>query len=113
MENNEIKYFSRVEDFLKTLLNKTGKVYSVIDCMDPIPLTPELLLTKKFTTEYLNSKSYGGSLVHLDGIFRHQSGIYIYLSKTEVETTYKIKIIYDVIQLDEVILFIKNLMRLK
>ena len=110
---NEIKYFKKENDFLKSLLDTTGKVYSVIECMDYIPITPELLLTKRFTIEYLNSKSYGGSLIHTEGIFRNNAGIYLYLSKTEVETTYKIKIIYDITQLDEVVLFIKNLTRLK
>jgi len=109
----EANYFRRLDDFLKSLLDKTGKVYSVIECVDTIPITPELLLTKRFTTEFLNSKSYGGSLIHTEGIFRNASGIYLYLSKTDVEASYKIKIIYDVSQLDEVILFIKNLMRLK
>jgi hypothetical protein len=106
-------YFTRLEDFLKSLLDRTTKVYSVIDIMDHIPITPELLLTKRFTTEYLNSKSYSGGLMHLEGIFRNPAGIYLYLSKTEVESTYKIKVIYDVEQLDEVVLFIKNLNRLK
>jgi hypothetical protein len=106
-------YFARLDDFLKSLLERTSKVYSVIEIMDHIPINPELLLTKRFTSEYLNSKSYGGGLLHLDGIFRNQAGIYLYLSKTEVESTYKIKVIYDVAQLDEVVLFIKNLNRLK
>ena len=110
---NEIKYFKKEDDFLKSLLGKTGKVYSTIECMDHIPITPELLLTKRFTIEYLNSKSYGGSLIHTEGIFRNNAGIYLYLSKMEVETTYKIKVIYDISQLDEVVLFIKNLTRLK
>ena len=110
---NEIKYFKKENDFIKSLLDTTGKVYSVIECMDYIPITPELLLTKRFTIESLNSKSYGGSLIHTEGIFRNNAGIYLYLSKTEVETTYKIKIIYDITQLDEVVLFIKNLTRLK
>lgn len=109
----ERTYFKKEEDFLKSLLDKTGKVYSVIESMDYLPITPELLLSKNFTTEYLSSKSYSGSLVHTEGIFRNQSGIYLYLSKTETETSYKMKIIYNVLQLDEVILFIKNLMRLK
>jgi hypothetical protein len=110
---NEIKYFIKENDFLKSLLETTGKVYSVIDCMDHIPITPELLLTKRFTSEYLSSKSYGGSLVHTEGIFKNPAGIFLYLSKMDVETTYKIKIIYDVAQLDEVVLFIKQLSKLK
>lgn len=109
MEN----YFKKQEEFIKSLLDKTNKVYSVIECMDSIPITPELLLTKRFTIEYLDSKSYSGSLVHTEGIFKNNAGIYLYLSKTELETTYKIKVIYDVAQFDEVVLFIKNLVRLK
>lgn len=110
---NEIKYFKKIDDFISSLLGKTNKVYSVIECMDHIPITPELLLTKRFTIEYLDSKSYGGSLIHTEGIFRNNAGIYLYLSKMEIETTYKIKVIYDIAQLDEVVLFIKNLTRLK
>lgn len=109
MEN----YFKKQEEFIKSLLDKTNKVYSVIECMDSIPITPELLLTKRFTIEYLDSKSYSGSLVHTEGIFKNNAGIYLYLSKTELETTYKIKVIYDVSQFEEVVLFIKNLTRLK
>jgi hypothetical protein len=110
---NEIKYFKKENDFLKSLLDTTGKVYSVIECMDYIPVTPEILLTKRFTSEYLSSKSYGGNLTHSEGIFKNPAGIFLYLSKTDVETTYKIKVIYDVTQLDEVVLFIKQLTRLK
>jgi hypothetical protein len=109
MEN----YFKKQEEFIKSLLDKTNKVYSVIEYMDSIPITPELLLTKRFTIEYLDSKSYSGSLVHTEGIFKNNAGIYLYLSKTELETTYKIKVIYDVSQFEEVVLFIKNLTRLK
>ena len=110
---NEIKYFKKEDDFLKSLLETTGKVYSVIEIMDPTPITPELLLTKRFTMEYLDSKSYGGTLNHSEGIFKNPAGIFLYLSKIEVETTYKIKVIYDVAQFDEVVLFIKQLTRLK
>jgi hypothetical protein len=106
-------YFARLDDFLKSLLERTSKVYSVIEIMDHIPINPELLLTKRFTSEYLNSKSYGGNLTHLEGLFKSPAGIFLYLSKMDVETTYKIKVIYDVSQLDEVVLFIKQLTRLK
>jgi len=110
---NEMIYFKKEDDFLKSLLETTGKVYSVIECMDYIPITPEILLTKRFTSEYLSSKSYGGNLTHSEGIFKNPAGIFLYLSKTDIETTYKIKVIYDVTQLDEVVLFIKQLTRLK
>jgi hypothetical protein len=109
---NEIKYFKKENDFLKSLLDTTGKVYSVIECMDHIPITPEILLTKRFTRRYLSSKSYGGKLTHSEGIFENPAGIFLYLSKMDVETTYKIKVIYDVSQLDEVSLFIKQLIKL-
>lgn len=109
----EIIYFKRLNDFLDSLLGKTNKLYSVIECMDHIPITPELLLTKRFNVEYLESKSYGGILQHNEGIFKTPAGIYLYLSKTEIETTYKIKVIYQIEQLDEVILFIKNLTKIK
>lgn len=105
--------FRRENDFLKSLLETTGKVYSVIDCMDHIPITPELLLTKRFTSEYLSSKYHLGNIDHIEGIFKNPAGIFLYLSKMDVETTYKIKIIYDVAQLDEVVLFIKQLSKLK
>jgi hypothetical protein len=113
MEIFEKKYFKKLDEFIKTLSVKTNKLYSVVECMDHIPITPELLLTKRFTLEYLDSKSYNGSLVHTEGIFKNNAGIYLYLSKTEMESTYKIKVIYDVTQFDEVVLFIKNLTRLK
>jgi hypothetical protein len=105
--------FRRENDFLKSLLETTGNVYSVIDCMDHIPITPELLLTKRFTSEYLSSKYHLGNIDHIEGIFKNPAGIFLYLSKMDVETTYKIKIIYDVAQLDEVVLFIKQLSKLK
>lgn len=113
MEEIKTTYFEKLEDFLKSLLTRTNKIYSVIECMDYIPITPELLFTKRFTVEYLNSKSYVGDLTHREGIFKNPAGIYIYLSKMDVETTYKIKIIYDVALLDEVVLFVKQLSKLK
>jgi hypothetical protein len=112
MEKETI-YFRKLDDFLKSLLERTGVVYSIIECVDHIPITPELLLTKRFNVEYLDSKSYGGVLQHIEGIFKNPAGIYLYLSKTEMETTYKIKVIYEIEQLDEVVLFIKNLLKIK
>lgn len=96
-----------------SLLERTGVVYSVIECMDYIPITPDLLLTKRFTIEYLDSKSYGSILTHNEGIFKNPAGIYLYLSKTENETTYKIKVIYDIDSFDEVKLFVNNLSKIK
>jgi len=40
--------FRRENDFIKSLLDNTGIVYSTIECLDNIPITPKLLLTKRF-----------------------------------------------------------------
>jgi hypothetical protein len=105
--------FRRENDFIKSLLDNTGIVYSTIECLDNIPITPKLLLTKRFESEYLNSKYHLGNIDHIEGIFKNPAGIFLYLSKQDGDTIYKIKIIYDVTQYDEVILFIKQLTKLK
>ena len=111
-KTKEIIYFKKVDQFVDNLIKETGKLYSVIDYTQYVPLTPDILFTKRFEVIYLDS-NYVDKLYHNEGIFKNPAGIYLYLSKTDFETTYKIKIIYDINSLDEVKLFVNNLSKLK
>jgi len=106
-------YFKKEKEFIESLVNLTGRLYCVIDYKDYLTLTPERLFSsKRFQVDYLDTIYIGGNMVHLESVFKNDSGFYIYLSRMEFETTYKVKIIYEVSQLDEVTLFIKNLSKL-
>ena len=111
-KTKEIIYFKKIDQFIETLIGQTGKLYSTIECNQHIPITPEILLTKKFEVVFLDSY-YMDKLYHNEGIFKNPAGIYLYLSKTGFETTYKIKVIYDINSFDEVKLFMNNLSKLK
>jgi hypothetical protein len=106
-------YFKKEKEFIKSLVNTTGRLYCVIDYKDHLTLTPERLFSsKRFKVDYLDSSYVGGNMNHIESIFKNDSGFFIYLSRMDFESTYKIKIIYEVSQLDEVTLFIKNLSKL-
>jgi hypothetical protein len=106
--------FTRENDFLEILKERHGKLYGIIKVNSVLELTPKILIEKKFEIEYLDSVEHEYELKHLEGIFRHKSGFYLYLSKMEVtDKTYELKIYYDMGQLNEVSFFIKNLSKIK
>jgi hypothetical protein len=106
--------FRREEDFIDILTQRYGKLYGIIKVNSAIGLTPKILIEKKFEIEYLDSVEHEYELKHLEGILRHKSGFYLYLSKMEVaDKTYELKIYYDMGQLNEVSFFIKNLSKIK
>lgn len=110
----EDKYFLKENDFLGILKDKYQKLYGIIKVNSHIILTPELLIQKEFNIEYLNGDEYEGEIKYNEGIFKHKSGFYIYLSKiTVTELNFSVKVYYDVNQLEEVKFFIKNLLKLK
>lgn len=110
----EEKYFIRENDFLDILKDRHQKLYGIINVNSVLNITPEILINKNFEIEYLNSFEYDGEIKHSDGIFKHRSGFYLYLSRlTLSEINFKVKVYYDVDQLSEVKFFIKNLTKLK
>ena len=110
----EEQYFTKEKNFLDILKERHQKLYAIINVNSVLSIEPELLIKKNFEVEYLNSFEYNGEIKHSDGIFKNRSGIYLYLSKiTLSEINFKIKVYYDVSQLEEVKFFIKNLSKLK
>jgi hypothetical protein len=110
----EDKYFLKENDFLGILKDKHQKLYGIIKVNSHLILTPDLLIQKEFNIEYLNGDEYNGEIKYNEGIFKHRSGFYIYLSKiTSTELNFNVRVYYDVDQLEEVKFFIKNLLKLK
>jgi hypothetical protein len=110
----EEQYFTKEKNFLDILKERHQKLYAIINVNSVLSIEPELLIKKNFEVEYLNSFEYNGEIKHFDGIFKNRSGFYLYLSKiTLSEINFKIKVYYDVSQLEEVKFFIKNLSKLK
>lgn len=105
--------FKREKEFIKKLEKSTGKVHSVIHYLDPVKITPSMLMERNYTIKHLDGYSLNGTLHHEEASFISPSGFLIYLSKSDDEDIYQMKIIYRTDQLDEVSLFIKNLTKLK
>jgi hypothetical protein len=101
-------------EFKNSLTQKYGKVFCELKVSSYIPITPDLLFTKNYNVEYLDSVEISGSFVHLEGIFKHKSNIYLYLSKANtMEATFQLKVYYEIENLDEVEFLIKNLIKMK
>ena len=115
MDNN---IFTNFDKFYNSL---TDWIYSVIDVEFSVDaLTPvNLLKNEKFEYRYepVYLKSiYGKEIKHIEGIFKHSNGYYIYLSryKDDLEVTnFKVKIIYKIEKYEEIKLYINSLKKLK
>ena len=72
--------------FLEKFLDRQSEIYSVMNIKINVnDITPaNLLVNEKFDGKYkpiyLNS-DFSKEIIHLDGIFQHNSGFYIYLSR--------------------------------
>lgn len=107
-------YFEKEDDFLKVLLEKEQVLYSQMNILTPLKLTPELLTQKNFTIEYCSLSEYNGEIRFIDGIFKNKSNIFLYLSKKDLaELSYRSKIYFTPDKLEEAKFFIKTLLKLK
>lgn len=104
----------KIDDlFKKTLSKKFDKVFCELKVSSYTSINPDFLMTKNYDIEYLDSIEINGTLIHVEGIFRHRSNIYLYLSKENtMEVSYQLKIYYEVDKLDEVNFLVKNLIKL-
>jgi len=105
--------FKREKEFIDKFEKDTNKVHSVVHYLDPVKLTPSMLMERKYTIRHLDGYSLNGTMYYDEASFISPSGFLIYLSKSKDEDIYQMKIIYRTDQLDEVSLFIKNLTKLK
>ena len=111
MENSRFKFFSKFYDSL-------DGIHSIMDVdFEVINLTPvNLLNNEKFENKYVPiylESIYGKEIYHNDGIFKHSSGFYIYLSRIDKELDFKIKIIYKIEQYEQIKIFINGLKKMK
>jgi hypothetical protein len=79
-------------------------------------LTPANLLNNdKFDGKYepvFLLSDYDKEIRHRECIFKHSSGFYLYLSRFETETTFKIKLIYKSENYEQIKIFINGLKKL-
>jgi len=107
--------FMYLNNFLETL---KGDIYSVmdidfsVDLMTPVNLLNNEKFEARYAPVYLNSK-YGKEIYHIEGIFKHTSGFYVYLSRFDGEVSFNIKVIYKVEQYEELKIYINGLKKLK
>jgi hypothetical protein len=107
------KVFKIDDLFKKNLSKKFDKVFCELKVSSYTSISPDFLMTKNYDVEYLDSIENNGTLIHMEGIFRHRSNIYLYLSKENtMEASYQLKIYYEVDKLDEVNFLVKNLIKL-
>jgi hypothetical protein len=100
--------------------NSLDGLYSVIDLtftiesMTPVNLLNNEKFEVRYTPVYLQSK-YGNDLKHIEGIFKHSNGYYIYLSREggDLSRQFQIKIIYKVEQYEEIKIYINGLKKQK
>lgn len=103
--------------YLEKFLDGLKDIHSVVDFNSDIEkFTPANILTNekfetKYTPIYLNSV-FSKDIQHMDSIFQHSSGFYIYLCRESVEEKFKLKIIYKTEQYEEIKLYINNLKKI-
>ena len=107
--------FKYLNSFLETL---KGDIYSImdvdfsVDLMTPVNLLNNEKFESRYVPVFLDSK-YGKEIYHIEGIFRHTSGFYVYLSRFDGEVSFNIKLIYKVEQYEEIKIYINGLKKLK
>lgn len=107
-------YFEKEEDFLKSVYDKEKILYSQMNILTGLKITPELLLEKNFTLEYCNLSEYNGEIRYIDCILKNKSNIFLYLSKKDLaELSYRSKLYFTPDKLQEAKFFIKTLLKLK
>lgn len=112
MEQIRFKFFDKFYNSLNDTL------YSIMELeFSHNELTPaNLLNNKKHENRYvpiLIDSKYGKEIYHLEGIFKHVSGFYIYLSRLENESEFKIRVIYNVEQYEQIKIYINSLKKIK
>jgi len=106
--------FSKESNFLDILEKTQNKIYCSVYLSSQYSLTPELLMSKNYQVEYLDSVEINGKIYHKQGIFKNKSNIYLYLAKSKVSlSSYEIKVFYESEKMSEALFFIKNLNKLK
>lgn len=103
--------------YLEKFLDKLPEIHSTIDItIEVIKFTPAKILTSDklksiYKLIYLKS-SYSEEIQHMDAIFQHSSGYYIYLSRKPNSSEFQLKIIYKSEKYEEIKLFINNLKKI-
>ena len=98
--------------------NSLDGLYSIFELDFTLTgLTPAIILNVEKLEEiyepvYLNS-TYGDSIKHVESIFKHSNGYYIYLKRKGVTDDFNVKIIYKVEQYEEVKIYINRLKKQK
>jgi hypothetical protein len=110
-----MEQFKHEELFYKSLNEKTGEFFSIIELSDGHGLSTDLLLEKpKFELYFSNSIQYSNSKAYKDSIFVFDEDIYIYLSKSEPNiTSFSCKIYYPIRKKKDVDFFVLNLKKIK
>lgn len=104
--------------YLDKFLDRQSDIHSVMNIQTSnVELTPaNLLVNQKFDGKYkpvyLNS-NFSKEIIHLDSIFQHNSGFYIYLSRNNGDEDFDMVIIYKAEKYEEIKIYINQLKKIK
>lgn len=110
MQQIEQKYFKLEDKFLKWIEEEHNRIYSVLRVDISKTIDPKIFKDKKGSVVLTYSRMMDGAEILSDAIYQHNSGFYIYLSKSDdTEISFQSKIYYKQEQHDEVIMFVNSI----
>lgn len=106
--------FTYLTSFSDWYRNLNGVSLSVITYADKHNLTPKNFLDIKGSQEVWSESIFLDTILYKDYMCSHKSGFYIYLSRPDFETKeFQIKVLYKPEQHNEVLLFLRQLKKIK
>ena len=112
MEQDRFKYFDKFYNTLNDAIYSVMNIDFDVPLLTPVNLINNEKLESRYDAIYLNS-IYGKEIHHIEGIFKHSSGFYIYLSRFDREPDFKIKVIYKTEQYEQIKIYINSLKKIK
>jgi hypothetical protein len=106
--------FNYLTTFIEWYRSSNKNNLSIIDYGEEHKLTPKDFTESKGCIEVYSESLFIDILLYKEYIVKYKAGFYIYLSRNDFETkTFEIKILYKPEQYNEVLLFLRQLKKLK
>jgi hypothetical protein len=106
--------FNYLTTFIEWYGNANKNNLSMIDYGEEHTLTPKDFTELRGCSEVYSESLYIDIFLYKEYIVKYKAGFYVYLSRPDFETkTFKIKILYKPEQYNEVLLFLRQLKKIK
>ena len=106
--------FNYLKTFTDWFRNTNNENLSVIEYGVTHTLTPKVFFETKNFTEVYSDAIFSDNVLYKEYICINKSGIYVYLSRPNYEVnTFEIKVLYKPAQHSEVVLFLRQLKKIK